>query len=147
MAGRDNRRIANPSTDYLDKLRAVFVKDWGLKLLALAITLVLWFIVSGRTAEREIPVEVKPEGKPAAAFVIKEIVVSPPKIKVQGPISKLNEMEKLILPVSVEGRRESFDLPIKSLPLDQKVQPLGIVNVHVSIAASDNSSEKPAKPN
>jgi hypothetical protein len=31
-------------------LRRLFVEDWSLKLLALAITLVLWFLVTGRTA-------------------------------------------------------------------------------------------------
>jgi hypothetical protein len=31
-------------------LRRIFVEDWSLKLLALAITLVLWFLVTGRTA-------------------------------------------------------------------------------------------------
>ena len=147
MAVRDNKKLTKPSADYLDKLRAILVEDWGLKLLALAITLVLWFMVSGRIAEREFNVEVRPEGKPASAFVIKEIVVSPPKIKVQGPVSYLNEMEKLIVPVSVEGRRESFDIPIRSLPVDQKVQPLGTVNIHVTIAASENSNGKPTNPN
>lgn len=143
MTVKDNKRFAKPSANYPDKLRGVFVQDWGLKLLALAITLVLWFMVSGRITEREINVEAKPEGKPEPAFVIKDIVVSPPKIKVQGAIGNLNEMDKLIVPVSVEGRRESFDVPIRSLPVDQKVQPLGMVNVHVTIVAS----EKPTNPN
>jgi hypothetical protein len=31
-------------------LRRIFIEDWSLKLLALAITLVLWFLVTGRTA-------------------------------------------------------------------------------------------------
>ncbi|HYV25663.1 MAG TPA: hypothetical protein VE969_10555 [Pyrinomonadaceae bacterium] len=31
-------------------LRRIFVEDWSLKLLALAITLVLWFLVTGRSA-------------------------------------------------------------------------------------------------
>ena len=31
-------------------LRRIFVEDWSLKLLALTITLVLWFLVTGRTA-------------------------------------------------------------------------------------------------
>ena len=29
-------------------LRRIFLEDWSLKLLALAITLVLWFLVNGR---------------------------------------------------------------------------------------------------
>jgi len=132
MPNRDNRRYSTPDERW-GKLRAIFVEDWGLKLLALAITLVLWFMVSGRVAEREVTVEVKPEGRPAPTFEVKDVVVTPNRIKVQGPINRLNEIEKLIVPVSVEGRRESFDVS-PSLSLDRNLQPLGTVNIHVTIA-------------
>src|SRR5437016_7363249 len=49
-------------------LRRIFIEDWGLKLLALAITLVLWFVVSGRDIQRELAVEPHLEGKPARSF-------------------------------------------------------------------------------
>jgi hypothetical protein len=41
----------NPEPDSFTErwLRRIFVEDWSLKLLALAITLVLWFLVSGRS--------------------------------------------------------------------------------------------------
>src|ERR1043166_2263517 len=90
-------------------LRQIFVEDWGLKILALTITLALWFFVSARQAERQITVEPRVEGKPAPAFEVKEITVTPTKIKVQGPADRLNAIERVSLPVSVEGRRESFD--------------------------------------
>src|ERR1700687_5715986 len=66
-------------------LRRIFIEDWGLKLLALAITLVLWFVVSGREIERELMVEPSVGGKPAPTFEVKELVVTPTRVRVTGP--------------------------------------------------------------
>lgn len=147
MAVRDNQRLNTRSTDRFERLRALFSQDWGLKLLALAITLVLWFMVSGRIAEREVAVDAKTEGTPAPAFVVQDVVVTPAKIKVQGPISNLNEIDKVVVSVPVEGRRESFDLSIRSLPVDPRVQAVGMINVHVTIVARENSPLKSTNPN
>ena len=123
--------------------RQVFVEDWGLKLLALTITLALWFFVSARQAEREVAVEPQIEGKPAPSFEVKEIVVTPNKVKVQGPADRINAIERLTLPISVEGRRESFDARGTAVPMsDPRVEPLNTVNVHVTIVAKGNSSDK-----
>lgn len=124
------------------------VGDLGLKLLALAITLVLWFMVSGRITEREVTVEAKPEGRPAPTFQVKEVVANPAKIKIQGPVNHLNEIEKLTVPISVEGRSESFDISSMPLPVpDRNVQPLGTINVHVTIVAGGNSPAKSLNTN
>ncbi len=148
MALRENKRFAKPADSPWRRLRAVFVEDWGLKLLALAITLVLWFMVSGRMTEREIVVEAKPEGRPAPTFEVKEIVVTPARVRVHGPANHLNDIEKFTLPISVEGRRESFDVSSMALPItDHNVQPLGTVNVHVTIVATPNSNGKPPDTN
>lgn len=129
-------------------MRGLFADDWGLKLLALAITLVLWFMVSGRITQREVMVEAKPEGKPAPTFEVKDVVATPGKIKIQGPVNYLNEIEKLIVPISVEGRQESFDIsPVPLSTLDRNIQPLGTINVHVTIIASGNSTAKSPNPN
>ena len=129
-------------------MRGLFADDWGLKLLALAITLVLWFMVSGRITQREVMVEARPEGKPAPTFEVKDVVATPGKIKIQGPVNYLNEIEKLIVPISVEGRQESFDVsPVPLSTLDRNIQPLGTINVHVTIIASGNSTAKSPNPN
>ena len=128
--------------------RQIFVEDWGLKLLALTITLALWFFVSARQAEREVAVEPQIEGKPAPSFEVKEIVVTPNKVKVQGPADRVNAIERLTLPISVEGRRESFDARGTALPMsDPRVEPLSTVNVHVTIVASGNPPSKPPNVN
>ena len=129
-------------------LRQIFVEDWGLKFLALTITLALWFFVSARQSEREVTVEPRVEGKPAPAFEVKEITVTPSKIKVQGPADRLNAIERVSLPVSVEGRRESFDTRGAALPIsDPSVEPLSTVNVHVTIVASGNPTNKSTNEN
>ena len=132
-------RPATPTTAERVELwtRQIFVEDWGLKLLALTITLALWFFVSAHQSEREVSVEPRIEGKPAPAFEVKEVTITPSKVKVQGPADRVNAIERLTLPVSVEGRRESFDTPSAALPIpDSKVETLNTVNVHVTIAAS-----------
>jgi len=124
-------------------LRRIFVEDWGLKLLALAITLVLWFVVSGRDIERELLVEPRLEGKPAPTFEVKEVLVTPDKVHVTGPASHVNALEKASIGISVEGRRESFDVPHATVYLsDPKVEVLAKVNVHVTIVATENSKPK-----
>jgi hypothetical protein len=148
MPQRNQKRFAGPADDSWQRVRGVLVDDWGLKLLALAITLVLWFMVSGRITEREVMVEAKPEGKPAPTFEVKEVIATPAKIRLQGPVNYLNEIEKLTVPISVEGRTESFDVSGMPLPtLDRNVHPLGNINVHVTIVASGNATAKSPNTN
>ena len=129
-------------------LRQIFIEDWSLKLLALTITLALWFFVSAHQSEREVVVEPHVEGKPAPTFEVKEIVITPSKIKVQGRADQLNTIEKVTLPISVEGRRESFDMQHITLPIsDPNVEPLNTVDVHVTIVAASNSTAKPSNIN
>ena len=124
------------------------MEDWSLKLLALTITLALWFFVSAHQSEREVVVEPQIEGKPAPTFEVKEIVITPSKVKVQGRADRLNTIEKVTLPISVDGRRESFDMPHIKLPMsDPSVEPLNTVNVHVTIMAGSNSTTKPSNIN
>lgn len=146
MPHRTQKRFAEPAAGSWQRVRGLFVADWGLKLLALAITLVLWFMVSGRIAEREVIIEAKPEGKPAPMFQVKDVVATPAKIKIQGPVNHVNEIDKLTVPISVEGRRESFDVS-PMLVLDRNIQPLGTINVHVTIVSSVNAPAKSPNTN
>jgi len=144
-----NRQNIPTTAERVDSwLRQIFVEDWGLKILALTITLALWFFVSARQAEREVAVEPRVEGQPAPAFEVKEVTVTPSKIKVQGPADRVNAIERVTLPVSVEGRRESFDTRGTALPMsDPSVEPLSTVSVHVTIVASGTETSKSSKVN
>ena len=127
-------------------LRQIFIEDWSLKLLALTITLALWFFVSAHQSERELVVEPHLEGKPAPTFEVKEIVITPSKVKLQGRADRLNTIDKVALPISVEGRRESFEMTHITLPIsDPNVEALSTVNVHVTIQAASNSTPKPTR--
>jgi YbbR domain-containing protein len=143
-----NSTPIKPSRSIPEWLRQIFVEDWSLKLLALTITLALWFFVSAHQSEREVLVEPQVEGKPAPTFEVKEIVITPSKVMVQGRADRLNTIEKVTLPISVDGRRESFDMPQIKLPMsDPNVEPLNTVNVHVTIMAASNSTTKPSNIN
>ena len=48
MDFREHRPFADAKSRAARILKRIFIVDWSLKLLALAITLVLWFLVSGR---------------------------------------------------------------------------------------------------
>jgi hypothetical protein len=130
-------------------LRRIFIEDWSLKLLALAITLVLWFVVSGREIEREITVEPSVEGKPAPTYEVKEVLVTPARVRVTGPASSVNLLEKApTQTISIEGRRESFDAPRTAIHLaDPKVAVRDTVNVHVTIVAAEDSKPKSRETN
>jgi hypothetical protein len=122
----------------------IFTEDWGLKLLALAITLVLWFIISARQIERELVVEPHLEGKPAPSYEMKEVLVTPARVRVTGPASHVNALENVRTEtISIEGRRESFDVPHVAIDIsDPKVGVVDKVNVHVTIVTVENSKPK-----
>jgi hypothetical protein len=142
--------IPSRSTGFDERwLRRIFAKDWGLKLLALAITLVLWFVVSGRDVERELVVEPQLAGRPAPTHEVKEVSVTPARIRVRGAASHVNALEKAQTEtISIEGRRESFDVPHTAVYLsDPRVGVLDKVNVHVTIVADENSKTKSRRKN
>jgi hypothetical protein len=121
-------------------LNRIFIEDWGLKLLALAITLVLWFVVSGRDIQRELVVEPNYQGQPAPNYAVKEVLATPGRVRVTGPASHVNVLEKVSTEmISVQGRRESFDIPRTAINIsDPQVVVLDKVNVHVTIVATED---------
>jgi hypothetical protein len=144
MPFRESKLATRASGSGARWLRRIFIEDWNLKLLALAITLVLWFVVSGREIERELIVEPRLEGKPAPTYEVKEVLVTPGKVHVTGPASHVNALEKASTEaISIEGRRESFDVPHATIYVsDPKVEGLARVNVHVTIVATESSKPK-----
>src|SRR3989442_10284509 len=88
--------------------RRVFIEDWSLKLLALAITLILWFVVSGHDIERELPVQPRLDGTPASSYEVKSVIATPNQVRVQGPAGNVNTTGiKAFTPkIAVRGRRE-----------------------------------------
>jgi YbbR domain-containing protein len=144
MPFRESKTATRGSGSAKRWLHRIFIEDWGLKLLALAITLVLWFVVSGRDVERELVVEPRLQGKPAPAYEVKEVLVTPAKVRVTGPASHVEALDQAPTEtISIEGRRESFDVPHAAILIsDPKVGVLDRVNVHVTIVGAENSKPK-----
>jgi YbbR-like protein len=149
MPFREINRFTRPPGTARSTIRRILVEDWSLKLLALAITLVLWFMVSGREIERELVVEPQIEGKPAPTYEVKEIVATPSHVRVTGPASHVNALQKAFTEkISIEGRRDSFDSPRTPIRIaDPKVDVLDTVNVHITIVTVENSNSKPREAN
>jgi hypothetical protein len=100
--------------------------------------------VSGRDIERELVVEPNYQGQPAPNYEVKEVLATPGKVRVTGPASHVNALEKASTEmISVQGRRESFDVPRTAINIsDPQVLVLDKVNVHVTIVAIENSKPK-----
>lgn len=149
MPFRESTRATHASGSTERWLHRIFIEDWGLKLLALAITLALWFVVSGRDIEREVVVEPRLQGNPAPAYEVKEVLVTPSRVRVTGPASHVDALGKAQTEtISIEGKRESFDVPHVLIYLsDPKVAVLDTVNVRVTLVDANNSKPKPRETN
>jgi YbbR domain-containing protein len=96
-------------------------------------------------AEREVNVEIKFEGKVAEGYEVTAVTVSPARVRLSGPASRVNGIDKAPTEsILLEGRKASFDLSAVAINIpDQKVEVTGgVVQVHVEIVA--RSIPKPA---
>ena len=90
MPQRNHQRFTEPAADSWQRVRGLFVDDWGLKLLALAINagpFGLWFQAELPNAKSWL----RPNRKESLAptFEVKDVVATPGKIKIQGPVNYL----------------------------------------------------------
>ena len=93
--------------------------------------------------EREVPVEARFEGAPPAGFERGVVGVTPERVRVRGPESHINAVERAFTEtISLAGRRETLALPQVAVDIpDHKVVPLdAFVSVRVEI--SEEQSER-----
>jgi YbbR domain-containing protein len=86
--------------------------------------------------ERSVPVEARFEGEPPAGFVRGAVNVTPDRIRVRGPQSHVNAVERAFTEtISLAGRREPLELPQVAVDIpDHKVLPVETtVSVRVEI--------------
>jgi YbbR domain-containing protein len=86
--------------------------------------------------ERELEVEVRHAGNIPEGYELRSILAVPEKVKVRGPASHVNVLQKAPTEIiSLEGRKESFTLPQAAIVIDDKKVDLidGVVLVHVEI--------------
>lgn len=90
-----------------------------------------------RSVERELEVEARFEGQPPEGYLRGEVHITPPTVRVRGPESHVNVLEKARTEsISLEGQRESMTLPQMAIDIaDHKVVPLDpVVTVRVEIS-------------
>jgi YbbR domain-containing protein len=110
--------------------------------------------------EREIEVEARLEGSLAEGYELRAVNISPNKVRVRGPASHVNELQKALTEtIPLEGHKESFGVAQTAIDIsDPKVDVIDtIVNVHLEIGeqriektfagvAVRESSGAPARP-
>jgi YbbR domain-containing protein len=110
--------------------------------------------------DRELEVEVRHSGNLPEGYALRGITVSPDKVKVRGPASHLNVLQKAPTEmISLDGRKESFTLPQVEIEIaDRKIDLIeGAVSVTfeigedrveksftgVQVSASDGTQMRP----
>jgi YbbR domain-containing protein len=86
--------------------------------------------------DRELEVEVRHSGNLPEGYALLGITVTPEKVKVRGPASHLNAIQKAPTEiVSLDGRKESFTLPQTAIEIpDRKIDLIdGVVSVTFDI--------------
>jgi YbbR domain-containing protein len=92
--------------------------------------------------EREVPVEARFEGAPPAGFARGPAVVTPERVRVRGPQSHVEAVERAFTEtISLAGRREPLALPQVAVDIpDHKVVPLE-ATVSVRVEVGEEQSE------
>lgn len=92
---------------------------------------------------REVPVEARFEGEPQEGFTRGDVTVTPARVRVRGPQSHVNAVERAYTEtISLAGRRESFVDPQVAVDIpDHKVVPLDAA-VSVSVEVGEAQAER-----
>lgn len=93
--------------------------------------------------EREVEVEVRHSGNVAEGYELRSIIVTPEKINVRGPDSHLGALHKAPTEViSLDGRKESFNLPQAEIVITDKKVDLIDAAVSISFEIGEQRIEK-----
>lgn len=93
--------------------------------------------------QRQLPIEVRLDGKPAEGYEVYGTQPTPSRIRVQGPASHVNDLQRAPTETtSVDGRKESFTVSLISIDIpDQKVEVLDPL-VDLTIEIGERRVEK-----
>lgn len=91
-------------------------------------------LVVESVAEREVRVAARVEGNPAAGHYFKRVSAHPDRVRLVGPSSEVNRLEKVYTSIiSIEGRSRDFGVLTSLEPLGKLVKIEGPVLVQVSV--------------
>jgi len=102
-----------------------------------------------RRVERELEVKPQLEGQLPAGYVVADVQISPPKIRVRGPESRVNALSHALTETILLGdKTESFSVPHVAIDIpDQRVNPLeAVVDVFVKIEEAKSERTIPGVP-
>jgi YbbR domain-containing protein len=88
------------------------------------------------SVEREVEVEARREGNLPDGLELYSVTVTPARVRVRGPASRINTLQKAMTEtIPLEGRRESFGIPQVAIDIpDQKLTVIDpVVNVRLEI--------------
>lgn len=87
------------------------------------------------SVEREVEVEARREGSLPEGYELYSVAVTPQRIRVRGPASRVNGLQKAMTEtIPIEGRRESFTQQVVIDIPDQKITVIDpVVNVRLEI--------------
>jgi YbbR domain-containing protein len=107
-------------------------------------------------AEKEIPVTVILQGNPATGFTIRTpnaYEVAPATLRVRGPKSRVDQVVKAQVPVSIDDRQNDVRSDYEPVPVDENENPVPqvevtpkSVTVHVPIEQLAGNRDIPIKP-
>ena len=93
--------------------------------------------------ERQVPIEVKTDGKPADGYEVYAINPAQPTVRVRGPASRIEALQKASTEtISLSGRKESFTASRVAIDIpDSKIEVLDPL-VDLAIEVGERRSEK-----
>jgi YbbR domain-containing protein len=96
-------------------------------------------LVLESTAERVVRVTARVEGNPAAGYVFKRAMAHPDRVRLVGPRSEVNRVEKIYTSaISIEGRSHDFGVSTALEPLGKLVKVVGLADIQVSVEIRAN---------
>ena len=95
--------------------------------------------------ERQLPVEIKLEGQPAAGYEIVSSVAQPSAINVRGPASLIEKLQRAPTEsISIEGRKSNFTAVGVTIAIsDSRIE---VVNPTIDVAIEITEKKAPTNP-
>lgn len=133
---KDGENLVAVKSDHVDVPRGVEVVQISPRLVRLVLESV---------TERVVRVAARVEGNPAAGHYFRRALAHPDRVRLVGPRSEVNRLEKVYTStISVEGRSRDFGVLTSLEPLGKLVKVEGPVLVQVSVEIRANPRPSPS---
>ena len=113
--------------------------NWPWKLASLGVAVALWVVLIGnplRTVDREVPVEIRLRGVPAAGFHITRQETSPERLRISGPAARVQGLAAVQTDyIDIAGLSTPLETSVRTSVEDPEVSlsPVSLVTVKITI--------------